>query len=64
MNAFGCYADDSIGDTAQEVTLIHAVLKGLAAVDEDHRNFVVEAAAQVIVGIDIYFAPLKAGAAG
>jgi hypothetical protein len=49
--------------TAEEVALVHAVLEGFAAVDEDHGNLVVEAAAQVFCRVNIDLAPLKAAPA-
>lgn len=48
---------------AQEFALVHAVFEGLAAVDEDDGNFIGELAAEVFVGVDVNFAPLKASAA-
>jgi hypothetical protein len=48
----------------EEFLLIHVILEGLAAVDENHRNFVVELAADFDVAIDINFMPREASAAG
>src|SRR5205807_2999515 len=56
-------ARESVGQFPEEVLLVHAVLEGFAAVDEDNRDFIGELAAQVFVGIDVYFAPGKAAAA-
>jgi len=43
------------GELAQEFPLVHAVLKGLASVDEDHGNFVVVLAAEFKIAVDVYF---------
>src|SRR5947209_20611796 len=56
-------ARESVGQFPEEVLLVHAVLEGFAAVDEDNRDFIGELAAQVFAGIDVYFAPGKAAAA-
>jgi hypothetical protein len=52
------------GELAEELLLVHAVLEGLAAVDKDDRDFVVELAAELGVGVDIDLAPSEAAAAG
>ena len=48
---------------AEEFLLVHVVLEGLASVDEDHRDFVVELATKFRVHIDVDFLPRKAAAA-
>ena len=48
---------------AQKFTLVHAVLEGFAAVDEDDGNFVGELAAQLIVGVDVHVPPGEAATA-
>jgi len=47
------------GQLAKEFLLVHAVLEGFAAVDEDHRDLVGKPPPQVIVSIDVYVAPVK-----
>jgi hypothetical protein len=42
---------------SQKFLLVHAVLEGFAAVDENDRNFVVELAAKIGVRINIDFLP-------
>jgi len=49
---------------AQEFLFVHAVLEGFFAVDEDDRNFVVEAAADFFVGVDVNFLSGEARALG
>src|SRR6185437_12413273 len=51
------------GQLAQEFLLVHAVFERLAAVNKDHRNFVGEAPAQVVVGVNIDLTPTEAAAA-
>ena len=41
--------------------LIHAVLEGFAAIDEDHRHFIGVLAAEVLVRVYVNFLPLEAG---
>jgi hypothetical protein len=48
---------------AEEFALIHVVLEGFVAVDEDDWDFVGEAAAQFVVGLNVDFAPGEAAAA-
>src|SRR5579863_5926324 len=52
------------GQFAEEFPLVHAVLKRLAAVNEDDGNFVVELAAEFEVGVNVDLAPGEAAAAG
>jgi hypothetical protein len=47
-------------ELAQEFLLIHAVLEGFVAVDEDHGNFVSEAMTQVVVAVNVDLAPNEA----
>src|ERR1700738_1001054 len=53
----------STGQFLQEFLLVQPVLKGLAPVYEDDRNFIGELALEAIVGLDVNFAPVKASAA-
>jgi hypothetical protein len=46
----------SAGQLAEEFTLIEAVFEGFAPVDENHRNFVGELAAQLVTALDIHLA--------
>ena len=48
------------GELAEKFLLVHAVLKRLAAVDEDYRNFVGVEAADFGAGVDVDFAPVEA----
>ncbi len=50
------------GQFPQEFLLVHAVFEGFPAIDEDHRDFVVELAAKIEVGIDVDFLPGKSTA--
>ncbi len=43
--------------------LIHVVLEGFAAVDEDYGDFIVIEAAEMVVGIYINFLPFETGVA-
>ena len=52
------------GELAQELALVHAVFEGLAAIDEDYGNFIIELAAEVGVGIDVDFLPGESPAPG
>jgi hypothetical protein len=45
------------GQFAEELTFVHAVFEGLAAVDEDDGDFVVELAAELVVGVHVDFLP-------
>jgi hypothetical protein len=47
------------GEFAQEFLLVHAVLEGLPAVDEDYGDFVGELTAEAVIVLDINFAPAK-----
>jgi hypothetical protein len=48
----------------EEFLLVHVILEGLAAVDENDRNFIVELAAEFEVGVDVDFLPDKPSTAG
>ena len=52
------------GKLSEELLLVHVILEGLAAVDEDHGNFIVELATEIKVAVDINFVPGEASAAG
>jgi hypothetical protein len=52
------------GDFAQEFLLVHVVLEGFVAINENDGDFVVVLTAKVGVGVDVDFAPGKAPAAG
>ena len=43
----------------QELVLIHAVLEGFAAVDENYGDFVVKLAPQLVVGVNVDLLPGK-----
>jgi hypothetical protein len=45
------------GQLAEKFLLVHAVLEGFAAINEDDGNFVVELAAEFGVGVHIDLAP-------
>lgn len=45
------------GQFAEEFLLVHAVLKGLAAIDEDYGHFIVIEASHFGVGVDVDFTP-------
>ena len=49
---------------AKEFLLVHAVLEGFATIDEDDRDFIVELAAQFVIGVHVDFAPGEAATAG
>lgn len=51
--------DESLlaGELAEEFLLVHTVFESLAAVDEDDRDFVVELAAEFVIGVDVDLAP-------
>jgi hypothetical protein len=51
------------GQLPQEFLLIHAVLEGFAAIDENNRDFVVELAAKVGVGVNVDLMPGETPAA-
>ena len=53
----------SDGELAQELTFVHAVLEGFAAVDEDDGHLVGELATKLVVGIDVHFLPAEQAAA-
>jgi hypothetical protein len=51
------------GELPEEFPLVHVILEGLAAIDENHRNFIVELAAELEVGVDVDFLPDEPSAA-
>ena len=51
------------GEFAEEFPLVHVVLEGFAAVDEDDGNFVGKLAAQFFVAIHIHLMPSETTAA-
>jgi hypothetical protein len=51
------------GQFAEEFVFVHAVLEGLAAVDEDNGDFIVIEAAKFVVGVHIDFLPLETSVA-
>lgn len=57
-------AKRSTRQPSQKFLLVHAVLEGFAAIDEDDRDFIVELAAEVRVAVDIDFLPGESTAAG
>jgi len=48
---------------AQVLVLVHVVLKGFAAINKHHRNFIIELPPKLVVGVDIYFLPSEAAPA-
>jgi hypothetical protein len=61
-NSYGCDLISSTGEFAEEVGFVHAVLEGLAAVDENYRDFVGELAAELFVAINVDVLPGKTAA--
>jgi hypothetical protein len=55
---------DSASQLPEEFLLVHVILEGLAAIDENDRNFIVELAAEFDVGVDVDFLPDEPSAAG
>ena len=53
----------SATEFAEEIGFFHAVFEGLAAVDEDYRDFVGELAAELFVAVDIDVLPSESAAA-
>jgi hypothetical protein len=53
----------SAAEFAEEVGLVHAVLKGFAAVDEDYGDLVGELPTELFVGVHIDVLPSEAAAA-
>jgi hypothetical protein len=45
------------GQLPKKILLIHAVFEGLAAIDEDDGDFIVELSAEIGVAIHVNFAP-------
>jgi hypothetical protein len=52
------------GQLTQELSFVHVVLEGFAAVDKNYRNFVVELMPQLMVAIDVNFLPDEPSTAG
>jgi hypothetical protein len=52
------------GEFAEEFPLVHAVLEGFAAVDENDGDFIVKLAADFVIGINVDFTPGEAATAG
>jgi hypothetical protein len=52
------------GELSEEFLLVHVILEGFAAVNENYRNFIVELAAEFMVGVDVDFVPGETSAAG
>jgi hypothetical protein len=48
---------DLTGELSEEFLLVHVILEGLAAVDENHRNFIVKLAAELEVRVNVDFLP-------
>ncbi len=48
---------------AEKFALVHAVLEGFAAVDEDYGHFVGELTAELLVGVDVDFLPAEQASA-
>ena len=44
---------------SKKFLLVHAVLEGLASVDEHNGDFVVELASQFVIAIHVYFLPCE-----
>lgn len=44
----------------EKFLFVHAVFEGLSAINEYHRDFVVELAAKITVGVDVDFLPGEA----
>lgn len=51
------------GETAEEFALVHVILEGLAAIDKDDRDLVVELAAKFRIGVYIDFLPSESAVA-
>jgi hypothetical protein len=54
----------SANQLPEEFLLVHVILEGFAAVDKNHRNFIVELAAELEVGVDVYLLPDEPSTAG
>src|SRR5215469_7900626 len=50
-------------NSSQEITLIHVIFECLFAVDEDDGDFVAVLTAELVVGVDVNFAPAEAAMA-
>lgn len=47
-------------EPSEKLLFVHAILEGLSAINEYHRDFVVELAAKITVGVDVDFLPGEA----
>ena len=56
----GNLCETSTRQLAQKLLLIHVIFEGLAAVDEDHGNFVIELPPKFGFGVDVDFVPGEA----
>jgi hypothetical protein len=50
------------GQLLEEFLFVHAVLEGLAAVDEDDGDLIVVLASKLGVGVDVYLSPVETAA--
>ncbi|HEV8522968.1 MAG TPA: hypothetical protein VGQ71_00595 [Terriglobales bacterium] len=48
---------------AKKFRVIDTILEGLFAIDEDHGNLAVKLSAEIVIGVDVDFAP-REGAVG
>jgi hypothetical protein len=55
---------DLAGEFSKEFALVHVVLEGFAAVDEDDGDFIVKLTADFVIGINVDFTPGEAAMAG
>jgi hypothetical protein len=53
----------SAGEFAEKFLLVHVVLEGFSPINKDHRDLVVELAAESGVGVDVDLLPGEAAAA-
>ncbi len=62
FEATGCKRSPLVRQLPQKFLLVHVVLEGFAAIDEDDRDFVVELAAKFGVGINVNLLPRESSA--
>jgi hypothetical protein len=55
---------DLASQLPEEFLFVHVILEGLPAVDEYDRNFIVELAAQLEIGVNVDFLPDEPSTAG
>ena len=62
----GCYSQEIelAGELAKELAFVHTVLEGFSAIDEDDRNFIVELATNLVIGINVDFTPGETAVTG